>query len=86
MIAGKLFNQAIATVQQQGFEVRYEHLGGSGTGYCRVGSRRWVVVDVAQPVEEQLEHLAAAIASEPLPANAELSEELRELVKRNEVH
>jgi hypothetical protein len=85
MIAGKLFNEAIAILQQQGFEVRYEHLGGSGTGYCRVGSRQWVVVDVAQPVEEQLEQLAAAIASEPLPADTTLPAELRTLVQRSSV-
>lgn len=82
MTPGKLFNQAIAIVGRQGFEVRYEHLGGNGTGYCRVGTRQWVVIDVAQPVEEQLEQLARAIGSQPLPAGTELPEELRTLVQR----
>lgn len=79
---GQQFDEAMRVVQAQGFEVRYEHLGGSGTGYCRVGERRWMLVDVAQGVEEQLEELAAAIRSEPLPEGVELSAELRGLVGR----
>ncbi|WP_425396833.1 hypothetical protein [Aeoliella sp.] len=80
MTSGQLFDEAIAIAKQQGFEIRYEHLGGSGTGYCQVGEQRWLVVDVAQPVEEQLEQLATAIASEPTPEGLEMSCELRDLI------
>lgn len=82
MTTGQLFDQAIAVAKTQGFEVRFEHLGGTGTGYCQVGARRWMVVDVAQPVEEQLEQLAFAIASEPFPDKAEIDQQLRELIDR----
>ncbi|MCO6045636.1 hypothetical protein NG895_17195 [Aeoliella sp. ICT_H6.2] len=80
MTTGQLFDQAIAVAKQQGFEVRFEHLGGSGTGYCRVGERRWLVVDVAQPMEEQLEQLAAAIASEPIPNGVRIGDDLRQML------
>lgn len=80
MTSGQLFDEAIAIAKHQGFEIRYEHLGGSGTGYCQVGEQRWLVVDVAQPVEEQLEQLATAIASEPAPEGLEMSRELRKYI------
>lgn len=82
MTTGQLFDQAIAVAKQQGFEVRFEHLGGSGTGYCQVGERRWLVVDVAQPIEEQLDQLSAAIASEPIPAGTPIDQQLRQLIER----
>lgn len=80
MLNGKLFDEAAAIVAAQGFEVRFEHLGGNGTGYCQLGERRWMVIDVAQPLEEQLEQLAAAIASQPLPAGTTPSAALQSLL------
>ena len=77
---GKLFDEAIDVLHAQGFAVRYEHLGGNGTGFCQVGQQRLVVVDVAQNAEEQLDQLAGAIASQPWPDSIELSNQLCSLV------
>lgn len=76
MFTSQLVDEAIRVLEAQGFEIRYEHLGGAGTGYCQLGEKRWVVVDVAQSAEDQLEQLAIAIATRPLPAEMQLSEQL----------
>ncbi len=81
MLLGKLIDEAIAVVEAQGFDVRYEHLGGSGSGHCQLGERRWMVIDVAQPTDEQLDQLAVAIASWPIPAATALSDELRACIE-----
>jgi hypothetical protein len=82
MRTGKLYDEAIAVITGQGFDLRYVHLGGSGSGYCQLGDRRIMAIDVAQPIEEQIEQLVAAIASCRLPGSITLSDELRPLVQQ----
>lgn len=80
MLTSQLVDEAIRVAEAQGFEVRYEHLGGVGTGYCQLDEKRWVVVDVAQAADEQLEQLSIAIATKPIPPEVELSKPLASLV------
>ncbi len=76
MLQGQLFDEAVAIATAQGFEVRYEHLGGSGSGHCRLADRHWMVIDVAQPTDEQIDALAEAIASTALPDGMTCSKDL----------
>lgn len=79
-LTGQLFDEAIAVLNAQGFVVRYEHLGGNGTGFCQLGQQSLMIIDVAQPVDEQLQQLTNAVASQPLPDAVEPSAKLRALI------
>jgi hypothetical protein len=60
---------ALDVARRMGYGVREEWLGGSGGGACVLKGRRWLFLDLAQPPEEQLAVVEAAInlaASEPL--------------------
>ncbi|QDS89994.1 hypothetical protein [Rosistilla ulvae] len=53
--------KAIATAKRLGFVVRSEWLGGSATGWCELGGKRILFVDLSLSVHEQLEQVEAAI-------------------------
>jgi hypothetical protein len=53
--------QLIELARQQGFEVRYEDLGGCGGGICEYGGKRWLFIDLAVSTEETWESLQAAL-------------------------
>lgn len=80
MPTSQLLDEATSLIQALGFEVRFDYLGGDGTGHCRLGQRRLMVIDVAQPVDEQLDRLCRAISSQPLPPGVIPSEELNRVL------
>lgn len=53
--------QALAVAKRSGFVVRSEWLGGSATGWCELGGKRILFVDLSLSVHEQLEQVEAAI-------------------------
>lgn len=55
-------NRVIEQARQQGIEIRYEMLGGSGGGYCQLGSRHILFVDLSLSTSEQLEKLLGDFA------------------------
>lgn len=81
MTNGQLLNQALQVAERQGFRVRHDHLGGSGSGFYQLRGTWWLVVDLAQPVDEQLRHVAEAIRSQPIPPEAAVSPELAQLLE-----
>ncbi len=83
VVWGRLFDEAITVLAMQGFKIRYDHLGGDGTGHCQAGEELWMVIDVAQPIDEQIDELAAAIASRALPTGTPISESLTSLCRRH---
>ena len=54
--------QALDFAKSAGFEVRFEYLQGEGGGACFFGNRRWLFVDLAMSVAEQLEAVELAMA------------------------
>ena len=50
---------------QMGYVIRQEWLGGSGGGECEFGGRRYIFVDLALSVVEQLDQVAAVLRSDP---------------------
>src|SRR5690606_20999186 len=83
MTTGKLLDEAIEIARRQGYELRHEHLGGTGTGYYQLRDKLWLVLDVAQPDDEQLAEVARAIKAQPLPADMPLSDALAEYLEKN---
>ncbi|MGI9456002.1 MAG: hypothetical protein ACR2NU_05535 [Aeoliella sp.] len=79
MNISQLLDEALAVATRQGYEVRHEHLGGNSTGYCQLGEQRWIVIDVTQPTEDQLDCVTEAIAAVDKEC-FDCSDELRELL------
>lgn len=51
----------LETARNLGFQIRYDHFGGSGGGVCEFGGQKWLFMDVAISPIEQLEMLEQAI-------------------------
>ena len=75
----ELLQEAVEAARRLGYEVRQDWLGGDGGGHCIVRGRKWLLLDVAQTADEQLDVVADALRSERGAARLLRS---RELVKR----
>ena len=73
-----ILNEALDTARRLGYEVHQDWLGGDGGGHCIVRGRKWLLLDVAQSVDEQLEIGADTRRNESGLARAVRSPELAE--------
>jgi hypothetical protein len=71
-----MLNEALDTARRLGYEVRQDWLGGNGGGHCLVRGRKWLLLDVAQTADEQLEVVADALRGEDDADGAVRSPEL----------
>jgi hypothetical protein len=55
---------ALAQARKVGYTVREEWLGGNGSGFCVVKGRKWLFLDVAQGIPEQLAVVEEALQGE----------------------
>ena len=53
--------QATEFAERLGFRIRQEWLGGTGGGACEFNGQKWLFVDLALNVIEQLEQVVLAI-------------------------
>ncbi len=60
-----MLEQMVETAERAGYTVRLEWLGGAGGGACEFAGRKWIFVDLALSVAEQLEQVAAALQDDP---------------------
>jgi hypothetical protein len=74
----ELLHEAVDAAKQLGFEVRQDWLGGDGGGHCIVRGRKWLLLDVAQSADEQLEIVADALRGETAAPRVVKSRELAE--------
>lgn len=72
----ELLDEAIEAARRLGYEVRQDWLGGDGGGHCLVRGRKWLLLDVAQTADEQLEIVAEALRGEIGAVRAVQSAEL----------
>jgi hypothetical protein len=61
----ELLESAIATAQELGYRIRHEWLGGGSGGACEFAGRKWLFVDLALTVDEQLEQVCRVLQSDP---------------------
>ncbi|MHB0955357.1 MAG: hypothetical protein ACYC6N_14395 [Pirellulaceae bacterium] len=61
----ELLEQACMLAEQLGYRTRQEWLGGTGGGACEFGGRKWIFVDLALSVVEQLEQVTEALRRDP---------------------
>jgi hypothetical protein len=76
----ELLQEALEAARRLGYEVRQDWLGGDGGGHCIVRGRKWLLLDLAQAPEEQLEVLADALRGEAGAVRVVKSRELRERI------
>jgi hypothetical protein len=75
-----MLNEALDTARRLGYEVRQDWLGGDGGGHCLVRGRKWLLLDVAQSADEQLDIVAEALRGEIGADRAVRSPELAKLL------
>ena len=73
-----LLDEAVQAARRLEYEVRQDWLGGDGGGHCIVRGRKWLLLDVAQTADEQLDVVAEALRGEIGAARAIQSPELAE--------
>lgn len=61
----ELLEQALDAARSLGYDIRQEYLGGVGGGACEFGGKKWIFVDLALPVGEQLDEVIQALCEDP---------------------
>ena len=80
----EVLQEAVEAARRLGYEVRQDWLGGDGGGHCIVRGRKWLLLDVAQTADEQLDIVADALRCESGASRHVQSRELaRRLVTRS---
>ena len=74
----ELLEQACAIAEQLGYQTRQEWLGGTGGGACEFGGRKWIFIDLALSVFEQLEQVTDALRQDPGVYLVDLSGPMRQ--------
>jgi hypothetical protein len=57
--------QLKALAEEAGYIIRYEWLGGVGGGACEFAGRKWIFIDLALSVLEQLQQVEDALQADP---------------------
>jgi hypothetical protein len=65
MHTADLLDQALRAAAQLGYGVRQEWLGGSGGGGCEIKGRKWIFVDLALSLPDQLDQVLEVLRNEP---------------------
>ncbi|MCU0959781.1 MAG: hypothetical protein MUF48_06720 [Pirellulaceae bacterium] len=61
----ELLEQACEVAERLGYRTRQEWLGGTGGGACEFAGKKWIFIDLAVSVFEQLEQVVAALRQDP---------------------
>jgi hypothetical protein len=75
-----LLEQACEIAEQLGYRTRHEWLGGSGGGACEFAGKKWIFVDLALSVFEQLEQVTEALRRDPGIYLIDLSPPMRQVL------
>ena len=64
MHTAKLLAEALDVARQLQYSVREEYLDGAGGGHCFFSGRKWLLLDITQSPQEQLNDVADALRTE----------------------
>ena len=78
----ELLDHLLAAAQQLGYQIRREWLDGQGGGCCEFAGQRWIFLDLALSVPEQLEQLTDALRNQPGVAKLDLPNPVRAQLAR----
>ena len=76
----ELLEQACDVADRLGYRTRQEWLGGTGGGACEFGGRKWIFIDLALNVCEQLEQVTEALRQDPAVHLLDLSPPMRQIL------
>jgi hypothetical protein len=79
----EMLERMMHAAQQAGYTVRLEWLGGVGGGGCEFAGHKWIFIDLALSVAEQLEQLSSALGADPALRLEALPAPLRQHVRRS---
>ena len=65
MHTAQLLSQALDLTRRTGFRIREEVLEGAGGGHCLIRGQKWLLLDLTQTHQEQLNDVLDALRSEP---------------------
>ncbi len=74
----ELLEQACGAAERLGYRTRQEWLGGAGGGACEFAGKKWIFIDLAVSVFEQLEQVVTALQQDPGVYLLDLSPPLRQ--------
>jgi hypothetical protein len=80
MHSADLLEQAISVAQKLGYGVRYEWLGGVSSGACEYAGRKWLFIDLALNVIEQLDQVTNVLRKDPAVHTLQVSQEMGNLL------
>jgi hypothetical protein len=81
----ELLSDALRLVEDCGYTIRHEWLGGGGSGACLVKGKKWFFVDLALAPEEQLDLALDALRHEPDTLRLPIHHPLRDLLALRKV-
>lgn len=76
------FDAAVELLGRLDIDIRQEHLGGGGGGFCRLRGRRTVFIDLDADIPTRLEQSLGALAGLPELESAYVTPALRELIEK----
>ena len=79
MSTAGLLAEAVHLAKESGFRIREDHLDGAGGGHCLIHGVKWLLLDLTQALDEQLNDAIDALRAEPTPP-ATISPELARLI------
>ncbi len=72
----------LAVARQLGYQIRREWLDGQGGGCCEFANQRWIFLDLALSVPEQLELLTEVLREQPAVHELDLPDSVRNQLMR----
>lgn len=65
MHTAQLLSHALDLSRRAGFQIREEALEGAGGGHCLIRGQKWLLLDLTQTHQEQLNDVLDALRCEP---------------------
>lgn len=78
----ELLDYLLTVARQLGYQIRREWLDGQGGGCCEFANQRWIFLDLALSVPEQLELLTEVLRRHPAVCRLDLPESVRNQLVR----
>ncbi len=78
----ELLDYLLAVARQLGYQIRREWLDGQGGGCCEFANQRWIFLDLALSVPEQLELITEVLREQPAVNQLDLPASVRNQLSR----
>lgn len=80
MHTADLLDHALRAAESLGYKTRQEWLGGGGGGDCEIQGQKWIFIDLALSLPDQLHLVVEALRREPRAAALDLAPSLKRLI------